>query len=165
MKKVRGFTLVELVITLAVAGVLAAIALPSFVSQVASWRLSSATNDLVSAVHLARSEAVRLNRPVRLCRATSNTVTNCVGAGNAQWQHWIIDNGEVVRRDSPANVSNLVVTSSFNADRLIFQASGLAEASGTFTLCSTAYASENIRVISVGVGSHVSIERQSGACS
>ena len=57
--KSSGFTLVELMITLAIAGILVAVGIPSFNSTISSNRLTSYANELVTALNLARSEAVK----------------------------------------------------------------------------------------------------------
>lgn len=56
---VPGFTLTELMVALSIAGMLLTIGIPSFSSAIVSNRLSSNTNELVAALNLARSEAVR----------------------------------------------------------------------------------------------------------
>lgn len=53
-----GFTLAELLVTLAVAAILMAVALPSFSALLAAQRLRAAANDLFAAVDLARSQAM-----------------------------------------------------------------------------------------------------------
>jgi type IV fimbrial biogenesis protein FimT len=54
-----GFTLVELMVTLAVAGIVVSLATPSFNEMIANSRLTSAANELVGALSYARSEAVK----------------------------------------------------------------------------------------------------------
>lgn len=56
---VPGFTLTELMVALSIAGMLLTIGIPSFSSAIVNNRLSSNTNELVAALNLARSEAVR----------------------------------------------------------------------------------------------------------
>ena len=83
----QGFTLVELVTTLAVAGILLSLAVPSFSQFVKNNRLITQANDFVTALNVARSEAIRRGNRVTLCKS-SNQVS-CAGAGS--WdQGWII---------------------------------------------------------------------------
>lgn len=82
----RGLTLIELMVTIAVLAIVLAIGVPSFQGAMNSSRLSSAANELTSALHLARSEAIKRNRTVLLCR--SENLTSC--ADDAQWNGWIV---------------------------------------------------------------------------
>lgn len=59
MKKMTGFTLVELMVALVVAAILLAVGVPSFIATVRSSRTTSQANELVTAFNLARSEAVK----------------------------------------------------------------------------------------------------------
>lgn len=79
----RGFTLVELMITLAVVAILVALAAPPFQSFVENNRSVTATNEFLSALTLTRSEAVKRDRVTVLC-ASSDGAT-CTGAWNEGW--------------------------------------------------------------------------------
>jgi type IV fimbrial biogenesis protein FimT len=57
-----GFTLLELMITIAIAGILVGVAIPSFTSIITSNRLTAYANELVTALNLARNEAVKRGR-------------------------------------------------------------------------------------------------------
>ena len=62
--KIAGFTLIELMITIALAGILAAIGLPSFTDTISRSRLTTNINELVASMNFARSEAVKQNRSI-----------------------------------------------------------------------------------------------------
>ena len=62
--RARGVTLIELIVALAIIAVLLAGAVPSFVRFVSNHRASTATNDLVHGIALARSEALKRSRRV-----------------------------------------------------------------------------------------------------
>jgi type IV fimbrial biogenesis protein FimT len=80
-----GFSLIELIIVLAVAAVLLGIAVPSFRTFNQNSRLTTQANSLVYALNLARSEAVSLDQKVQVC-ASSDGAT-CTGT----WvQGWIV---------------------------------------------------------------------------
>lgn len=77
----QGFTLVELMITLAVAVVLTVIAVPSFSNMINSNRLTTATNAMVGALNTARMEAIKRNGSVQFC--SNVAATNTYGTGDA----------------------------------------------------------------------------------
>lgn len=62
----QGFTLIELMITLSVFAVLIILALPSFNQWIANTKIRSTTESILAGFQLARTEAVRLNRGVRM---------------------------------------------------------------------------------------------------
>ncbi|MCX7556855.1 GspH/FimT family pseudopilin [Xanthomonadaceae bacterium JHOS43] len=70
---VRGYTLVELVITVAILAILATIAVPSFARVIASNSLASGVNEFIAAVNLARTEAIRRGSTVGVCASSNGT--------------------------------------------------------------------------------------------
>ena len=92
----RGFTLIELMITLAISAILLSVAAPAYQSFIGSTALTTATNDLVAALNMARSEALKRDGAVTLrggdadtasddfadgyCIVPGSTATSCSGA-------------------------------------------------------------------------------------
>ncbi len=72
MEYSKGFTLMELMVTVAIAGILVGIAIPSFTSIIVSNRLTTSANDLVTALSLARSEAVKRGQQVVVRKTGTN---------------------------------------------------------------------------------------------
>ena len=169
-----GFTLIEAMITVFLVGILAALAVPSFRSSIARNRLVTQTNDLVSALTIARSEAITRNRTITFCRAAADGDTACAGA-SGDWGFWIIrdSSGQVARRGSiPTYGGGLRVTSTLTSDTMTYSSDGLARMGspavllGTQTLriCVSTTSFENIRSVTPGLGSRLSTATSTGAC-
>jgi len=75
-KNNSGFTLIEIMVTVAIVGIFASIALPSFSRLIESNRISTATNELVSNLLLTKSEALKRRNSVTLCPSSNQTSCN-----------------------------------------------------------------------------------------
>lgn len=100
----KGFTLIELVVTIAILSILLTIAIPSFSALIINNRISTQTNDFISDLAYARAEAVRRNTRISICE--SATGTSCgVGAGatwDTGWMIWIdLNNDGIVNPGEP----------------------------------------------------------------
>lgn len=154
-----GFTLVELIIVLAVMAILFAIALPAFTDFTNSTRRTSAMTLLVSDLNQARAEAIKRNRRALVC--VRNAGGTACGTGT-DWQNgWLVCADENSDNDCaaadiintrPALDSRLTLVGSAAVMR--FNASGSAVA-GILTLNGT-WAGATPRVITIAATGRVS---------
>lgn len=173
-----GFSLVELMVTVVILGVLLGLAIPGFRYINNSSRITAPANELVASVQIARAEAVRRNARVVLCNSADGA--SCTAAST--WTGWIVfadadrdatvDVGEVVlsnyRVAPPATVqSSAAVTNAalvFGSDgRARNTAGGLLQ--GVVRICvATTLPNDNVRDVAIGTGgSRLRIERRSAA--
>lgn len=81
-RRETGFTLIELMVVVAVIAILAAIALPSFTGMIERFRLRGAVETLVSTMQNARFEATKRNTPIYLSFKTGSSW--CYGYGDSR---------------------------------------------------------------------------------
>lgn len=182
----NGFTLIELLVTVAIAAILAGVAVPSYTATLNSTRLATQSNELLGALMVARSEAVRLNQRVILCRSDDGVA--CSGAMGG-WQGWLIfadnnrndnpDAGEVLRIGAIASKMLTVRASPtilLQSNRIRFGADGFARYApgsssvllqGSLGVCITTLSPAlNYRAIRIVAGGRASITSidYAGAC-
>src|SRR5574343_132512 len=78
MNHLHGFTLVELMVSLAILAIISAIAVPNFNNFIQHTQMTSWTNDLISDLVLARSEAAKRGSAVSVCASANGT--SCGGS-------------------------------------------------------------------------------------
>lgn len=129
----RGVTLVELLVGIAVLGVLLAVGVPSFNGLLGRWRQQAAVDTFVADIQLARSTATRTSRPVVMCALDAANPQRCT-AGSHWIQGWIVfsdanDSGtldageaEIVRRSAQPGLAQM--TQQNNVAQIRFRANG-----------------------------------------
>ena len=157
----RGFTLVELLVVIAIAGILTGIAAPSMSGLLRSVKLTSATNDLFASLMMARSEAVKRNSRVALCKSSDGV--SCVATGGWE-QGWIVfhdinnngthESGEEVVMRAQALSTDLRLSGNLNVAKYVsYSPTGVAKLvsggfqAGTITLCNESADSGEARQI------------------
>jgi len=86
-KHARGFTLIELMVTLAVLAILTMIALPSFRDTIRRNRVNSASNALLADLNYARTEAIDRGQVVTMC--PSSNASSCTSGGTSWGAGWM----------------------------------------------------------------------------
>jgi len=139
----RGFTLLELMMTIAVLAVIAGIGVPSFVSIIESNRVQTQTNDFYTALLTARSEAVKRNQPVVICKSADQAA--CTTADNWE-QGWLVyvdedadetlDAGEPTVLTHDSLVGGLTLRAVNGSDDLLtYRPDGTLSSSEIFNVC------------------------------
>ena len=153
-----GFTLIELMITVVIGGVLLAVGIPSFGNLIKTNRLTAQTNSLLTALHLARNEAVNRGHNIRILPISGST------DWAAGWQvrldidsDGVTDTEDTVLRSFDA-IENATLVGT--ADSVTYQSSGFVVAVNTVTLTADECTGEHIRVVSVKLSGLVSSKKQ-----
>lgn len=159
--KSHGFTLLELIIAIAVLAILVTVAAPAMQDVLRNNRLTTQANDLVTAFQFARSEAIRKNGTIEICASTDGT--SCAGSGASWSAGWIVldpdsssDNGD----PEPSRVwSGFLGQTISTATAVVFSydASGRIAPSGQMELTVPNCRARQRRVIDIGSSGRVSV--------
>ena len=173
----KGFTLVELLIAMALAAVLLGIGVPAFTDFIRTNRMIGVTNELVTALQFARSEAVKRNNNVTVC--VSGDGASCTG-GN--WETgWIVfddpngnavvDAEPIVRAHDAIGGNNTVRVTAGNVGTFIsFTGDGFPRnvagqvLTATFSICD-ARGTASGRTVQVGASGRVRSSEVITACT
>ncbi len=136
-RRETGFTLIELMVTIAIVAILLAIGLPSFQGSLRSNRVATSTNELMASVSLARTEAIRSTKTAAICASSNGT--SCSTDWNQGWIVWTDNDGnntlatsEIVRYVQAHPTLSLATASS--AGTITFDNRGRANDEQVFTL-------------------------------
>jgi type IV fimbrial biogenesis protein FimT len=190
-KSQSGFSMIELMITIALLAVLLMLAQPSFESLLNGNRLTSIANELLATTQTARMESFRLGRQAVVCKSSNaDTAAPTCDTTAGDWTGWIafVDDGggtaanatngsfnagetllrvgtvsgTVVVTPSPAISATQRIT--FRSDGMSYTtATGSALLAGTLSTCMpTTNPAQNQRRLSIVSGSRISISRNTG---
>lgn len=147
----RGVTLIELMVTLSILAIVLAMALPSFGQLMAEHKIKTVSQTLVSALNLARSEAIKRGHEVSVCPlAAGNGTRACLNNG---WQAamgneaglWVFDDlsrpllqlenpDQLIRHLAPGKAGISITASAGLQSGISYLADGSAKQAGTLKI-------------------------------
>jgi len=142
-----AFTIIELFLVIIITGIVASFAVPAFKGYVLSGQLEKATNDIVTTLNFARSEAMKRNNWVTVCKSSDGATCDASSVWKDGWiafddtnNNGALNAGEQLLRVYPAIVPGFTLNQSGNFDNwLAFQPTGANQGSSAsgdiFKLC------------------------------
>lgn len=143
--KLKGFTLVELMVTIAIAAILITVGMPSLTSLYEAYRSDSEIRKAQQVLMFARNQAISYGLDVTVCPLGSSS--------NSCGSNWI--KGITVIYDNAGTNESLKIINEFNSQdsltfastSIVFSPDGLASTSGTMTYCPGGSSSSNCKSI------------------
>ena len=138
MQKANGFSLMELMVAIAIVAILSIIAIPNFIAWIPKFEIGGASRDVLGILQKTRVQAIKDNTNYVLMFNTGNdsyTAFQDDGAGTpANAGNGVLDGGErILVQKTLANAIDISATT-LPADQVAFDTQGIASSSGTITL-------------------------------
>jgi len=174
MSNNKGFTLVEMMITVAIAAILLTVAVPSFQTLIENNRLATNVNSFIAMLQYAKTEAVKRNATVSLCAGNPNNGCACgPGAGcDANWK-----NGYMIFTDPNVNCTvdqgdqTLQFREGIKGDYTItangcltFRSLGNLSTNIRISICTSNLTVDNIRNIVINPVGRPHVQKRTGNC-
>lgn len=168
MNESNGFTLIELMITLAVLAILLSVGVPGFNNFINDNRMTTQVNKFVGDIALTRSSAIKFQRNAQICVSTSYNAANPACTGGTNWgTGWIVwidkdrDNvvdaaNEVVRVSEPIHATGTFTSAARSS--FTYNSRGFINATDTLSFCDnrTGETGRNIAILPSG---HLNLTR------
>ncbi len=164
MENQYGFTIIELMIAVALIAIVAAIATPSFSFMITNNRMASEVNQFVGSLHFTRSEAIKRGENVRVC----TSVDGASGDASNDWTNgWIVivDSSSTVLKVYPAlRGGDTLIGDGNTGDAIRFNANGFATGfNGTVKMCESNNDLNNARGVIVAATGRIRLAQDSNA--
>lgn len=164
MKKINGFTLIEMMVVITLVGILISVAIPSFQEMIKNNRSTSIINTMQGSLMYAKGEAITIGQSVSLCkRDGANGGVVCDNTQN--WEDgWIVfrdvnANGVIDAEDCTTTIADctlrlsealkppITLRSNGTIGNIItFNSRGFAQNTGVFSLCDNRGASKALGI-------------------
>ena len=138
MHKNSGFTITELMVTIAVIAILASLAIPNFLAWLPNYRLRSGAEEIQSTLQLARITAIKEN----------STVTVDFNTANETYRAFVVGGQTIRGGRMPAGID--IDSTDFGGDSVEFNSRGIATAAGTAVVRNNLGRVRNIEVYITG---------------
>jgi len=169
MQREKGFTLLELLVTLAIASILLSVGVPGFRSVIMDSRLVRDSNQFVGSINLARSAAVRFQRSATVCTSANFNAVLPSCSGSSDWsQGWVvwvdkdrdgaIDANEVLSVQEP--IDSMTTFSATNAALFSYDARGFGSSPADELMMCDNRSGETGRRIRVNAAGRTHVKQQ-----
>ena len=169
-----GFTLIELMIVLVIAAILLALAAPGMRNMLERNRLQTGAESLYSSLMFTRSEALKRNQPVIMCKSSSGSA--CVTTSNDWEQGWLVyvdkdgnlapDPNEILRVSEAMKAGDtLRATGSIFDTQVVYAVDGSVDGSETFVLCNADADTTTARELDISVTGRVNRNTTTTNCT
>jgi len=141
VRRPRGFTLIELMVSLVVAAILLGVGVPSYQQFIKANRIKSEFGDLTEALNIARSEATKKTAVVRICARTGDVCSTSTADWSKGWIVFYDKNGnntpdsDEILHDHTQPYSAVVVQLADSSLVVDFQPAGDVGATKLFYVC------------------------------
>jgi len=159
----RGFTLMEILMTIAILAIFMVIAMPNFINVLENDSIVNMTNDVVFALKMARSEAIKRDVPVSVCATSDNTYTACGNNWNLGWMVFVNPTGGTtlsntatapLLRTEAITDQNATITSAPSVNIITYTGTGIAATNSgnvTFTIKATGCTGDSGRQVAISL--------------